>query len=114
MVRSGLAALIAGTLAQIPSRVNSFRGLCMGWKVASVPESSDSRTQSLPSMQSATSAIFWLPVPLDTMATCSPSFFMKRMTSANFGYRVGSPPPITITERSPLSAMSSSDDISLS
>ena len=53
----------------------AFRGTIGngGRNVASVPESSDRRIQSFSSRQSAISAIFRLPAPFDTIATCNPA-----------------------------------------
>jgi hypothetical protein len=94
-------ALTGGTPSQISSSVIGRRGLCILWNVASLPLSSERRTQSPPSSTSATSRTLAMPVPLVTRPMRSPSAFMRRMTSSNFGYSVGSPPPITITDFSP-------------
>jgi hypothetical protein len=58
--------------AQMWSRVTAFFGLCIAWNVASVPASSDRRTQSPASKRSAASRIFSLRLPLLTTATARP------------------------------------------
>src|SRR5689334_9046715 len=102
---TGLTALILLTHEQISSSESVLLdGWCMRRKVALVPESSDSRTQSPSVKYGAALRICSLREPLLTTATCRPSSFRNCTIGTKPGYKVGSPPPIRITERMPPSA----------
>ena len=99
---AGFAALICGIHSQIASRSHfGSTGLCMARNSSLLPESSERRTQSCSSMWRAAASSRSPRLPLVTTATCSFSSFRYATKSAKPGYKVGSPPPIRITERRP-------------